>query len=664
MKFKRNVVYLTMLACLTTSAYAARTTDKPYADPIIYSMKADAALSKDLAKDAAAVIHRQVTLTNGDALSYTATTGHLVTEGSQQATVFYAAYTAENQNAATRPITFIFNGGPGEPATTLHITGWGPMRLISNLVTSGNINYEMQTSADTLLDKTDLVFIDPPGNGYSQAIEPATNKDFKPLDDDSSIYRDFILKYLKENRREVSPKYLYGESAGGPRAIYLAKKLNDAGVYFDGAVLNSPSTGRHVLCGRHVAPGISGSCSGKIPTVAALSWYYGLAGKGKTLDQFMAEVTTFVKNEYLPQELAALEDGTSLPDKMVDRLTEITGFSREMLGDFPYGEVLGPQVPLRNSYVDALGLSDCDKLPPAATNKPNPAHCPSWDVYDMRRQQDISYDMSHSRLNNYADSYIRTYLKYNSKVRYACKDDDCLIPDLKNDHITQPGSEGTWDGDTVPVLHQAMSDNQKLKILVISGYYDNQVPFGSALLSYSDPILDKSRIKMTVFEGGHMTYWDKNSRPKIKEALNAFFSSIKVENNRIVAAWNYPLPKEEFLRRVGATSPEGNVIIDMSDDKYLTLFSLPGKYEVPLKSGNSSIKVVLEVLKDGIPPVSGGEAPAYNSNIAYSTPCTRVSHNGKLWQNQWYVNPHQEEPGKGGLYGAWRIEKAKDNSCK
>lgn len=603
MELKKKVVYLTMLGCLTTSAYATQTIDKPYSDPIIYSMKDDAALSKALVKDAAAITHHQITLANGDTLPYIATTGHLVTEGNQQATVFYVAYTAENQNAATRPITFIFNGGPGEPSTMLHITGWGPMRLISNLDASENINYEMQASADTLLDKTDLVFIDPPGNGYSQAIEPATNKDFKTLDDDSSIYRDFILKYLKKTQREDSPKYLYGESSGGPRAIYLAKKLNDAGMYFDGAVLNSPSPGRHVLCGRFVAPGTSGSCSGKVPTVAALSWYYGLAGKGKSLDQFMAEVTTFVKNEYLPQELAALANGTSLPEKTVDRLTEITGFSREILGDFPYAGVLGSQIKLRGSYIDALGLSNCDKLPPPVTNKPNPEYCPSWDVYDMRRQRDISYDMPFSRLNDYADSYIRTYLKYISKVRYACKSNDCLIPDMKNDHVTPPGSEGTWDGDTIPMLHQAMSDNQKLKILVISGYYDYQVPFGSALLAYSDSILDKSRIKMTVFEGGHMTYWDKNSRSKIKEALNTFFSSIKIGNNRIVAAWNYPLPKEEFLRRTGATSSEGEVFIDMSDDKYLSLYTSPGSYEVPLKAGKSTAKATLDVLKENIPPV-------------------------------------------------------------
>lgn len=524
--YRKKSLYLAVLvgfSAFTVSSWAVSTPDQPYSDPILYSMKKDAALKIGEAKDAAAIVHRKLTLQDGSTLAYTATTGHLVTEESQQATIFYAAYTADNQEPGKRPITFIFNGGPNAPSTVLHITGWGPMRMSYNKGTPEEPHYEILPSADSLLDKTDLVFIDPPGNGYSEAIEPAKNASFESLDADTSVFRDFIIKYLKTNNREDSPKYLYGESTGGPRAIYLAKKLNDAGFYFDGAILNSPTTGKYDLCGEF-NPDIESSdfysCSGRIPTVAAASWHYGIAGKGKKLDQFMEEVTSFVKNEYLPQELLALENNGSLPDKIVDKLTEITGFNRETLETFPYGDWFSSISKLRKFYITALGLTGCEGYPGESINPP---HCPSWDIYDVRRQEYLPYDLSRFDYNSPVDGHIRNELKYTSKVRYECKDDNCLSPDLKRDHITRPPKEGEWRGDTVPTLHQAMKDNAKLRILVVSGYFDTRAPFASALMAYGDPVLDQSRIKTTVFEAGHMTYWDKKARPLIKKALNVFY---------------------------------------------------------------------------------------------------------------------------------------------
>lgn len=592
--------FIAIAVALNTVAPFTSAADIPYFDPVEYSMKPDASLLPGEAKDAAAIAHHQVKLANQTILNYTATTGHLVTEGDKKATVFYAAYTAKEQSVSTRPVTFIFNGGPGSPATVLHIMGWGPMKMGTNTGTPENPQYDITQSPYTLLDQTDLVFIDPPGNGYSQAVFPAKNKDFKSLDDDTSVFRDFIIKYLKVNHRESSPKYLYGESAGGPRAIYLAKKLNEAGFPFDGAVLNSPMVGRYDTCDSYT-PGQVNSCAGFIPTVAALSHYYGLAGKGKPFDDFMFDVMSFVEKEYLPQELKAINDGIGLPDETVNKLTEITGFNQGLLGSFPYERILSWQHNLRDAYISLLNLHGCDESPGAGVFIPS--YCPSWDMYDMRKQKDMPYDLFNMNPNGYAEDYFKEHLGYESKVRYACHDDDCK-KDVENLSITRPGDEGTWVGDTVPVLIHTMEKNKKLKILVITGYSDHRTPFAAARLAYTDPKLDQKRIKTRVFEGGHMTYWTASSLPKIKQTLNQFYTNsptvITTKVNRLVLAQHHPVTEKELLQRLSAETGDGTYITTNLTPE---MFWTTGKKEVKLSAGDTNKSIELEIIS-AIPPVN------------------------------------------------------------
>ncbi|WP_457299872.1 S10 family serine carboxypeptidase-like protein, partial [Phyllobacterium sp. P5_D12] len=151
----------------------------------------------------------------GSLIRFAVTAGHLKAESSRNASasslgkaaIFYTAYTRQDLPKTTRPLTFIFNGGPGGASAVMDVGFLRPMRFDWNAPT-----FALADNPNTLLDKTDLVFVDPVGTGYSKAIFPNKNDDFWGVDDDASVLADFIIQYINANQRQESPKYLYGVS--------------------------------------------------------------------------------------------------------------------------------------------------------------------------------------------------------------------------------------------------------------------------------------------------------------------------------------------------------------------------------------------------------------------------------------------------------------------
>lgn len=246
-----------------------------YADPVVYSGVATASLAG--AQERAATVQARIGL-DGRPLDYTATTGHLTATdlqtGQPAASFFYVAYTAGAQPAAQRPVTFFYNGGPGSASIWLHLGSFGPRRMATTFPST-----EPPASApqlvdndETLLDHSDLVFVDAIGTGYSQAIAPRTNAQFWGVDQDAAAFRDFVRRYLAANNRQASPLYLFGESYGGPRTAVLANLLESAGVRVAGIVLQSPAMDYNANCGVF-NPG-QVSCEGYIPSYAAVSAYH------------------------------------------------------------------------------------------------------------------------------------------------------------------------------------------------------------------------------------------------------------------------------------------------------------------------------------------------------------------------------------------------------
>ena len=174
---------------------------------------------------------------------YTATAGTLLIKDEDQkpiGTMFYVAYTEDGVAPGSRPITFLYNGGPGSATLWLHMGSVGPVRVVTDSPkATGPAPFGVVPNQYSLIDKTDLVFIDAPLTGFSRLVGKGTVKDFAGVDEDVKAFDKFITRYITINNRWNSPKFLFGESYGTPRSAALVASLNNDGIEFNGVVLLS-----------------------------------------------------------------------------------------------------------------------------------------------------------------------------------------------------------------------------------------------------------------------------------------------------------------------------------------------------------------------------------------------------------------------------------------
>ena len=179
----------------------------------------------------------------GRTVHYTATAGNLLIrddENKPNGSIFYVAYTEDGADHRNRPVTFLYNGGPGSATIWLHMGSVGPIRVVTaSPDVSGPPPFKWVENQYSLLDKTDLVFIDAPMCGFSRAVGKGTAKDFAGVDQDVKAFDKFITRYITVNQRWNSPKYLFGESYGTPRSAALVAALNNDGIQFNGVILLS-----------------------------------------------------------------------------------------------------------------------------------------------------------------------------------------------------------------------------------------------------------------------------------------------------------------------------------------------------------------------------------------------------------------------------------------
>jgi hypothetical protein len=190
-----------------------------FSDPVSYSSAANASLPN--AAELTSVTHHQLTV-NGTVLNYTATVGHmsaLSASQAPQASFFYVAYTLDGAAPATRPVTFFYNGGPGSATVWLHLGSFGPKRLDTGEPNmSGTPPYPLVDNAESMLDLTDLVFVDAVGTGFSEAIAPNNNLSFWGVDADAAVFRDFVMRYATVNNRATCRSRRSRSRCPGPAA--------------------------------------------------------------------------------------------------------------------------------------------------------------------------------------------------------------------------------------------------------------------------------------------------------------------------------------------------------------------------------------------------------------------------------------------------------------
>jgi len=469
-------------------------------------------------KDQLVVTHHEISI-GGQDIRYTVTTGTVVLkeetsreadyEGEQpKAQFFFVAYTKDGiDDPAARPLTFSFNGGPGSSSVWLHLGLLGPRRVV--MTDEGDLPrppFQLVDNQYSLLDATDLVFIDPVGTGYSRPADGEKAKQFHGFKKDIESVGDFIRLYTTRYNRWLSPKFLIGESYGTTRAAGLSGYLQERhGMYMNGILLVSTVLDFGTI---DFTPGNELPHVLFLPSYAATAWYHGLLKDSPALDKLLAEVEDFAVNQYAP----ALLKGDRLPkserDAIIKKLARYTGLSPAYLNranlrvtDYRFfkellrarGRTVG-RLDSRFLGIDRDTLGEGTYNDPSFTNIIGPYTAGFYDYVrrELKFEKDIPYEIITGKVQPWS---------------YA---------EHENQHV--------YVGET---LRQAMSINPHLKVFIANGYYDLATPYFATEYVFSHLSLDESlrgNLSMAYYEAGHMMYIHLPTLAQMKNDLAAFIT--------------------------------------------------------------------------------------------------------------------------------------------
>ncbi|MCC6572891.1 MAG: peptidase S10 [Planctomycetes bacterium] len=446
----------------------------------------------------------------GETINYTATAGNFVLteeDGTKKASYFFVAYTKDKPgDLSRRPLTFSFNGGPGSCSVWLHLGVFGPRRVkMGDEGMAPTPPYELIDNECSILDKTDLVFMDPVSTGFSRPLPGEEADQFHGVQEDVQWNAEFIRMYVGRNNRWLSPLFLAGESYGTFRACMLAHHLQGDGIYLNGLVLVSaflnPEGARGDL-----------AFALALPTIAASAWFHKKLPEElqKDLRKTLDEVEKFSLREYLPalalgSRLAKAERDrirgqlarySGLPEDTIERANlRITGFSTELLKD-------------KNLQ---LGAYDTRYTGPARTSATGsftaePSIAPVMGPYAACIR-----------------SYLRNELKYETELPYEILGD--VSPWNWSDGKRERGSDRIPDASAR--LAGALMQNPRMKVLMASGYYDQVTRYSVsdyvfAHMDISDEL--RKNLRTEYYEAGHMMYLRQSALKKLKADLDSFYA--------------------------------------------------------------------------------------------------------------------------------------------
>jgi carboxypeptidase C (cathepsin A) len=488
------------------------------ADPTETNKPSESALPKD---NLAETKH-EVTI-DGKTIRYTVTCGTIVLKEEREksgdksgefegekprATIFFVAYTRDDVDDKTkRPITFSFNGGPGSSSVWLHLGALGPRRV--EMGDAGNVlppPYRLVPNEHSLLDITDLVFIDPVGTGYSRPVEGEKAKQFHSLKKDIESVGDFIRLYATRYRRWSSPKFLAGESYGTTRAAGLSGYLQERhGMYLNGLILVSSVLDFATLI---TTPGNDLPFVLYLPTYTATAWYHKRLAPDlqRNLRKAVDEARTFAQNEYA----LALLKGDTLGAKdlasVVKKLARLTGLSSE------YIERTDLRIYDNRFYKELLRgqAKTVGRLDSRFTGYDR-------DSAGENIEDDPSYSAIIGPYAGALNDYIRGELNYENDLPYE-------ILSLKVNMNWNFDAENQFT-NVQDALRKAITSNPSLRVFIANGYYDVATPFFATEYTFSHlglpPPLRKN-VSMAYYEAGHMMYVHLPSLALLKKDMARF----------------------------------------------------------------------------------------------------------------------------------------------
>ncbi|MEA2689991.1 MAG: hypothetical protein QOD51_2598 [Candidatus Eremiobacteraeota bacterium] len=460
----------------------------------------------------AAVTHHAITI-GGKPIAYTARAGTTPlrnADGDEIARVFAVSYTADGADPRTRPVTFFWNGGPGTATMWLHIGSYGPVRVAvpsdAALPAPGT---PLVPNPESLLDVSDLVFIDAVGTGYSQITGKGTPKTFYGVDEDAKAFDGIIRAWTTDNDRWASPKFLFGESYGTLRAATVAPRLQADGMAVNGIILLSSALDYNALdIGQ--GPGEDYQYVAFLPSLAAVAWYHhALSPAPPDLDRLLADVRSFAIGPYADALmrgdaldattrraiLAKLSAYTGLDETYIDRANLRIDPSR-------FEHVLAASRGIVIGRVDARYQGpELDRTGDSASYDPSFSHAMT-DVYVSAFSRYVRDDLAFKVERPYIGG-ARVGDQWNFR---------------RTNSIVAPN--GARD------IRDAMTKNPYLRVFSVNGYFDLATPFFGTEYTLNhlglDPSL-RSHLSYGFYRSGHMIYHNDDARRALKADLVRFY---------------------------------------------------------------------------------------------------------------------------------------------
>jgi carboxypeptidase C (cathepsin A) len=445
-----------------------------------------------------------------------------------EASMFYVAYFKSDNQGAPRPLTFLYNGGPGSSTVWLHMGAFGPRRVVTADDThTPAAPYSVVNNNYSLLDVSDLVFIDAPGTGFSRIAGKDREKAFYGVDPDAYAFADFITQFLGKYGRWNSPKYLFGESYGTTRSALLANILEtDRSVDFNGVMLLSEILNFDLSAdGPETNPGIDLPYQLALPTYAATAWYHHkLPDAHPELAPLLAEVEHFAMTDYAE----ALAAGSSLSpeqrDAIAAKLRAYTGL--------PIDYIKKANLRIDGGEFEKNLQDDADLTTGRLDTR---FSGPTLDPLSKEAEYDPQSASIDSAYVSAFNDYVRKDLKYGENKIFKPEIDVFKSWDFLHQPPTAP-MPLPQTTNVMPDLAIAMKYNPDLKVMLNAGYFDLATPFYEGVYELQHlqiPAKLENNIEFHFYQSGHMVYAHEAALKELHDNAAAFI--LKTENSATAA---------------------------------------------------------------------------------------------------------------------------------